>query len=351
VLLPVGDPEAVHIRVGDPAFRWASDIVDGIHGITVYTSLDRLESRVGEVPFTEVPFGWLVQHWPGVEYALYVNPGTEVGANMSGPEVEPLLKWAEAKNLLEFAAELERTKAAAAVAELRRRANHPVLWQKAIPHHQVPFYLERGYDRVGGFVHPAEAVEHLRTPAQLYLALGLLRSSEEYSPADDSVYVLRWPGYRNDLYREALGGNDAASADARGGWVVESSPFRGDGFAPSESPDERIPEHKVDSVRLPHGAAILRIDSRGAVAEIAVFDADTREWERTDQPSGIPAIEAAPAPAHEAPMSAGPMAEAAPGNDYSALGDAAGHYDLARPAPTERAAAALDNRDHEWRGA
>ncbi|WP_304608851.1 SseB family protein [Glycomyces amatae] len=366
VILPVGDPAAAHIRVGDPAFRWASDIVDGIIGITVYTTVERMAERAGEdTPHTTVPFGWLIQHWPSRDYALYVNPGTEVGANMSGPEVEPLLKWAEAKDLLAFAAEMERRQAAAARLSPARRVQ-PILWQKTIPHHQVPFYLDRGYDRVGGFVHPAEAVDHLRTPAQLYLALGLIRSSEDFSPTDDSVHVLRWTGYRTDLYPAAVGGNDFASAEARGGTVVEPGPFRGDGFAPSESPEDRIPEHKVDSVRLPHGAKILRIDSRGEVAEVALYDADTREWSPVDGAFGGPAAIEAPstpalpasptppaaAPGADAPPPAGPMGEAY-GYGNSALGeawgDAQGHYDLVRPAPEDRAASVLDHR--EWKDA
>lgn len=366
VILPVGDPAAAHLRVGDPSFRWASDIVDGIIGITVYTTVERMAERAGEdTPHTTVPFGWLIQHWPAEDYALYVNPGTSVGANMSGPEIEPLLKWAEAKDLLTFATEMEKRQAAAARAASPSHRVKPVLWQKTIPHHQVPFYLERGYDRVGGFIHPAEAVDHLRTPAQLYLALGLIRSSEEFSPADDSVHVLRWVGYRTDLYPTAIGGNDFATAESRGGTVVEPGPFRGDGFAPSEG-DERIPEHKVDSVRLPHGAKILRIDSRGEVTEIALYDADTRDWTPIDGAFGGPAAIEAPStpalpagPSSDAPPPSGPMGEAygydaAPGYDSAlgeAWGDADGHYDLVRPKPEERAAHVLDHRDREWKDA
>ncbi|MDN3240916.1 SseB family protein [Glycomyces tritici] len=359
VILPIGDPEAAHLRVGDPAFRWASDIVDGIIGITVYTTIERMAERAGEdTPHTVVPFGWLIQHWPAQDYALYVNPGTSVGANMSGPEIEPLIKWAEAKDLLAFATEMEKRQAAAARAESPSHKVQPILWQKTIPHQQVPFYLDRGYDRVGGFVHPAEAVDHLRTPAQLYLALGLIRLNEEFSPADDSVHVLRWIGYRTDLYPTALGGNDYATAEARGGTVVEPGPFRGDGFAPSEG-DERIPEHKVDSVRLPHGAKILRIDSRGEVTELAFYDADTREWTPIDgaYAKGPAAIEAPPTPALPAapavPAPSGPMGEAY-GYDSAlgeAWGDADGHYDLVRPKPEERAAHVLDTRDREWKDA
>ena len=272
---------------------------------------------------------------------------------------------------------MERRQAAAARANSPSHKVQPVLWQKTIPHQQVPFYLDRGYDRVGGFIHPAEAVDHLRTPAQLYLALGLLRLSEDFSPTDDSVHVLRWIGYRTDLYPAAIGGNDFATAESRGGAVVEPGPFRGDGFAPSESADERIPEHKVDSVRLPHGAKILRIDSRGEVTELALYDADTREWTPIDGAFGGPAAIEAPsapalpaAPVSDGPPPSGPMGEAygydstagygsagydsATGYDSAlgeAWGNADGHYDLVRPKPEERAASVLDHRDHEWKDA
>lgn len=279
VYLPVADVNAVDIRVGDPAFRWASDVVDGHHGITVYTTVERLQSRQGDVPYVRVPFGWLCQHWPGQLYALYVNPGTQVGANMSGPEIKPLLTWAEAHGLLDFAAELEHRQAASeAAAREASRRRPPQMWQKVVPHHQVPFFLERGYDRVAGFIHPVSEVERLRTPAQLYLALGLLRGSDNFMPTDAEVHVIRWMGYRADLYQPALGGNDEYALEANGGWVVEAPPFRGDGFAPSEDPNSHIPEYKVDSARLPHGAQMIRLSADGAVGHVATFDADTRSW-------------------------------------------------------------------------
>ena len=41
-----------------------------------------------------------------------------------------------------------------------------------VPPSQLPFYLERGYDRVSGFVNRASEVAHLSTPRALYRALG-----------------------------------------------------------------------------------------------------------------------------------------------------------------------------------
>ncbi|GAA4916789.1 hypothetical protein LX16_4001 [Stackebrandtia albiflava] len=272
--VPEGVPESA--RPGDPGFHWYTDLIDGAYSATAFTTQVRLAARYGDRPYVRTTFARVAEHWPGLEYSLYVNPGTEVGANMPGPQVATLVTWARSKGLIEAAYEMEERAAGAERAP--ERAVVPKMMQKVVPHHQVPLILERGYDRVAGFVHHHEDVENLITPHQLYWALGLLREGGGFSSADESVHVLRWVGHRGDLYRQAVGGNDPEAAASRpGGWVVEPEPFRGDGFAPD--PDgRRIPEYKVDSVRLPHGATMTRIHADGSSDEVAYFDADRREW-------------------------------------------------------------------------
>jgi hypothetical protein len=63
------------------------------------------------------------------------------------------------------------------------------------------------------------------------------------------------------------------------GWVIERPPFRGNGFAPAESNDV-IAEFKVDSIRLPHGAQLWRMDADGNETLAALFDADAPRWRR-----------------------------------------------------------------------
>jgi hypothetical protein len=60
------------------------------------------------------------------------------------------------------------------------------------------------------------------------------------------------------------------------GWVVERPPFRGNGFAAGDG--EVIAEFKVDSVRLPHGATMWRLDADGGEKHVATFDADGPRW-------------------------------------------------------------------------
>jgi hypothetical protein len=157
--------------------------------------------------------------------------------------------------------------------------------QRAVPPSQLAYYLERGYDRVSGFVYRASEVGHLTSPRLLYRALGLEYPGSPFSSDDPDVHVLRWVAHRAELYRIPYGGQHEAGMRAMEGWVIERSPFRGNGFAPAES-GEIISEFKVDSVRLPHGAQMWRLGRDGSESMVATFDADFGRWVRTDQAPG-----------------------------------------------------------------
>ena len=94
--------------------------------------------------------------------------------------------------------------------------------------------------------------------------------------------MLRWPAYRPSLYRIPYGGQNEQALRAMDGWVIERSPFRGNGFAPGEGRDV-VAEFKVDSVRLPHGAQLWRIDADGTERMVAIFDNDGPIWRRVGE--------------------------------------------------------------------
>jgi hypothetical protein len=156
--------------------------------------------------------------------------------------------------------------------------------QKVLAHEQVSWYLDQGYDRVGGYVHPSADVTDLQTPGQLYQALGLLYADSPFAAQDEGVYVIRWPAYCEELYRIPFGGQDEADMRAWGeaGWVIEQPPFRGDGFAAGSG--GTIREFKVDSVRLPSGAEMYYLGRDRSEQFIAVYDPDRLTWLRaTDE--------------------------------------------------------------------
>ncbi|MFC0029357.1 SseB family protein [Micromonospora chaiyaphumensis] len=285
VLLPVAPESAPGSRPGDAGFVWRTEQIDGGTYVVVHTSPERLADRAaGPVETVRVKFVQLIRRWPDASWSFAVNPGTPVGATYPGEQVLALANWAAEVGLGDDPESEPPATAPEPAAEPRPAAppvdpTRPVTMQKAIAPSQLAYYLERGYDRVSGFVHRAGELAHLRTPAELYEALGLGHPGSPFARDADEIYLLRWPAYRPSLYRIPYGGQNEAAMRAMEGWVIERPPFRGNGFAPGESSDV-VAEFKVDSARLPHGAELWRVGADRSERVVAVLDADTLRWVR-----------------------------------------------------------------------
>ncbi|RIV36182.1 SseB family protein [Micromonospora radicis] len=285
VLMPVAVGAVPGSRPGDPGFVWPTVELDGQKFVVVYTSPERLADHADPAVETmQVRFVQLIRCWPDPLWSFAVNPGTPVGAKLPGEQIVGLANWATELGLGDDAGrEPEPTVEASAPSGGPQRAApaadpaRPIVMQKAIAPSQLGYYLERGYDRVSGFVHRATELAHLTTPAQLFRALGLHHPESPFASDAEEIYVLRWPAYRPSLYRIPYGGQNETAMRAMEGWVIERPPFRGNGFAPGES-GEVLAEFKVDSVRLPHGAQLLRLGADGVEHPVAVLDADTLSW-------------------------------------------------------------------------
>jgi hypothetical protein len=222
-----------------------------------------------------VKFVQLIRAWPDESWSFAVNPGTPVGATLPGTQIRALAAWAAEVGLSdEPSVEWEHVEAP--TAPVRPEPERPVVMQKPVAPTQVAYFLERGYDRVSGFVHRASEAAHLTTLDELYAALGLAYPGSPFKASDKELYLLRWTAYRPNLYRIPYGGRDEAGMRAMQGWVIERPPFRGNGFAPSESSDV-VAEFKVDSARLPHGAQMWRLHEGGETL-VALLDADGPRW-------------------------------------------------------------------------
>jgi hypothetical protein len=283
VLVPVGPQSRPGTTPGDPGFVFRTEEADGETYLMVFTSPDRLADHYAEpVRTVGVRFFELIRHWPDPDWAFNVNPGSPIGAKLPGAQIIALANWATEAGLGDDPVPAGRRDDAVAVPRPQRGGDprqQPTIMQKTLPPEQVDYFLDRGYDRVAGFVHRAGEVEHLRTPAELHAALGLGYPGSPHRPDAKEAYVLRWPAYRPSLYRIPYGGQNEHALRAMDGWVIERAPFRGNGFAPGESRDV-VAEFKVDSTRLPHGAQLWRIDADGSERIIAVFDADAPVWRR-----------------------------------------------------------------------
>lgn len=308
VLMPVSPASSPGTQPGEKGFVWRTEAIDGATYIVVFTSPQRLKDHLGEgVETVTVRFARLIQHWPQNDWSFAVNPGTPVGARFPGSQIVALANWAAEVGLgaeTSGSAQNGTAESAQAVADRADESaadavdsvpgqrpgnattpedpNQPTVMQKTVAPNQVAYYLERGYDRVSGFVHRASEIAHLDTPAKLYAALGLGYPGSPFSRDADEVYVLRWPAYRPSLYRIPYGGQNETAMRAMEGWVIERPPFRGNGFAPGENSDV-VAEFKVDSIRLPHGSRLCRLGADGTDKLVAVLDTDARVWQRVTE--------------------------------------------------------------------
>ncbi|GAA0437514.1 hypothetical protein GCM10009531_29660 [Actinoplanes capillaceus] len=287
VMVPVASHSRPGSAPGESGFAFLPEEVEGERYLIVFTSKDRLSEHFGEPTRTVgVRFYELIRNWPDPAWSFAVNPGTPVGAKYPGAQIIALANWATEAGLGAEPAESPVTETPTtpvpAPEPASDEAQQATVMQKTISAEQVDYYLDRGYDRVAGFVHRASEVEHLRTPGELFGALGLYYEASPFQPDAKEAFVLRWPAYRPSLYRIPYGGQNEQALRAMDGWVIERPPFRGNGFAPGEGRDV-IAEFKVDSVRLPHGAQLWRVDADGNERMIAIFDMDGPLWRRVGE--------------------------------------------------------------------
>jgi hypothetical protein len=289
VILPVPISMPPGSRPRDKYFPWQIDETDGQRLIAVFTSPERLseygQARFGpDISSMSMRFIELIGAWPSAKIQFAINPGTPVGATLPGSQIVALAAWAAEVGLRDdptgeivvAAKKNEAVPSMGVAGAPTAGAATATVMQRTVPPSQVAFYLERGYDRVSGFVNRASEVAHLTTPAALYRALGLVYSGTAFSDSDTEVHVLRWVAHRPDLYRLPYGGQNESAMRAMQGWVIERPPFRGNGFAPGDT--EVVAEFKVDSVRLPHGAQMWRLTKDGTETLRASFDADAGRW-------------------------------------------------------------------------
>jgi hypothetical protein len=292
VILPVPISMPPGSRPRDKYFPWQIEETDGQRFVAVFTSPERMnehgQERFGpETSSMSMRFIELIAAWPSENIAFTINPGSPVGATLPGSQIVALAAWAADVGLRdEPSAELvvaakknESVPSMGVAGAPTAGAASAIVMQRTVPPSQLPFYLERGYDRVSGFVNRASEVAHLTTPRALYRALGLVYNDSPFTEDDGDVHVLRWVAHRADLYRLPYGGQHEAGMRAMQGWVIERPPFRGNGFAPGDT--DVVAEFKVDSVRLPHGAQMWRLTRDGGEVMVASFDADAGKWVTT----------------------------------------------------------------------
>ncbi|GAA4159310.1 hypothetical protein GCM10022251_35580 [Phytohabitans flavus] len=283
VLLPVLPASPARGMPGDEGLAWRTETLDAETYVAIFTSRQRQENRTARPRETiDVKLARLIRDWPNESLSLAVHSGTAAGGGGSDALATSVAEVGFGDGV--EGGPTERAPVGEGTpwsryAPVGEDLGRPTMMQKTIAPGQVDDYLERGYDRVSGFVHRVSEVAHLRTPAELYAALGLGYVGSSLRRDAETAYVLRWLAHRSSLYRIPYGGQSDVAMWAMEGWVIERAPFRGNGFAPGDSSDV-VAEFKVDSARLPHGSQLWRISSDGTEALVGVFDSDIPIWRK-----------------------------------------------------------------------
>ncbi|WP_127130090.1 hypothetical protein [Georgenia sp. SYP-B2076] len=127
--------------------------------------------------------------------------------------------------------------------------------QKAVTPQMSAAYLERGLDRVAGYVLPAAEVAQVATTEGLFELHGLGFPSTPFAP-DRPIDVLHVPQSPTAVLVSATGGTDAPGRLATGGPFLEHPPFTGTGFA--STGDVVAPLSWLEHTRLTPGSRLWR---------------------------------------------------------------------------------------------
>ncbi|MGV8850054.1 MAG: hypothetical protein ACOH16_10965 [Propionibacteriaceae bacterium] len=175
------------------------------------------------------------------------------------------------------------------------------VYQKVLLPGEVDQLFAGQIETLRGLVHPYHAVRDLRTPAQLYDALGLgfaitgLAGSDTlaFNRDAESVEVLRCAGLRPD---DLVTPVDADVHLPPGTVPVplvrhHKRPWSGTGEAPGSTSDNIIDEHEVlgyASVAIPHLAEIWRLHTDGREDYVSTYNQRNGQWLGDTTPSHQP---------------------------------------------------------------
>jgi hypothetical protein len=247
--LPV-DPDGSPSRdLTDPEFPWwRLPDANGQPAVAVFTSEARLRYVLGDHDHVVLNAYRLASVWPDPQWAVAVNPGTSLAASLPGGALRDLGSWLQGlSTAILDGAEAERRRL---MSEHLNSATHeafeapagagPARWaQMLIPHAYVSAYLEQGYNRAAGLVHPWFG-HGGDSPARLYRRLGVLGPGSPFLDTDRVVCVLRWR---------------------------------------PEEPDTVPTEPRMGTVVVPDGAEIHAIYADRPEVLVARYDATAERWE------------------------------------------------------------------------
>jgi len=165
------------------------------------------------------------------------------------------------------------------------------VYQKVLLAGEVDQLFAGQVETLRGLVYPYQAVRELRSPSDLYDALGLGFAVSGIAGSDtlafnrdaESVEVLRCAGLRQDDLVTPIDTDVQLPAGTVPPPLVRHHrrPWTGTGEAPGSTSDNVIEEHEVlgyASVGIPHLAEIWRLHADGSEEYVSTYNARTGQW-------------------------------------------------------------------------
>lgn len=164
-------------------------------------------------------------------------------------------------------------------------AEHVSIMQKAVTPAQSRAILERGFDRVAGYVVQRADAEYADRPDELYQLHALGYEGSPFAPAD-AVDVLIFPVAATMRFEDAIGGTDRSDLARTGGGFLDRPPFLGTGFAPV---DRAVPVWWLAPTRVSPGAMLVRFQVSGDAEVLATYVDVATGWQVPGAEDRLPA--------------------------------------------------------------
>lgn len=149
--------------------------------------------------------------------------------------------------------------------------------QKAVTPAVSAAYLDKGFDRVAGFVVPAAEVASVTTTAQLMELHGLAYPGSPFRP-DRPIDVLHTPQPATARLLRATGGSTPDQREATGGPFLEPEPFTGTGLA--ETDGVVVTLSWLEHTRLEPGSRLWRFHPERSEPElVGTYHGPAFGWE------------------------------------------------------------------------
>lgn len=261
LLLPCSE----RVAAGQDPFTFLTDERDGVSYVFAFTSPSAMVAMLGLRfrHYQPAPLRDLAAAWPDPSLRMVIDPSGPLEFEMYAAHLIRIAGWEMVDQC---------------TSAVDDGVGSGTTLSKFLSAVDVARYIDQGHNRVSGYVHRMDELEYFDRPERIVPAFSLDYPGSPFSADDDAIFQVCWPAYGGEtLYRPAYGGNTVEQAAIVEGAIVDDPPFRGTGFVLTAQ--GAVDQFKVTDVTIPHGAQLLGMKSDGTRYLVAIYNADSRNWQ------------------------------------------------------------------------